>query len=135
MRAHTPTHPRGRPGARLTLARRRPSGLIQIAIAYLFVELPFLASSMLSTIVYLWAREYAEQVISIFGLFNVQAFYFPWVRGRVARTPGLGSRALVAAWPREAAKAAAEVAGRRHAVRSTHHHAAPGRRCSSRSVS
>ena len=34
---------------------------------------------MLSAIVYLWSREYAEQVLNMFGLFNVQAFYFPWV--------------------------------------------------------
>ena len=35
---------------------------------------------MLASIVYIWSREYAEQVLSIFGLFEVQAFYFPWVR-------------------------------------------------------
>jgi len=55
------------------------TGLMMIAIAYIIGDQPFLASSMLSVIVYLWSREYAEQVLSIFGLFNVQAFYFPWV--------------------------------------------------------
>ena len=55
------------------------SALLMIAIAYVVGNQPFLASSMLSAIVYLWSREYAEQVLSIFGLFNVQAFYFPWV--------------------------------------------------------
>jgi len=59
------------------------SGLIMIGVVWLFGSVlggvPFLAQSMLSSIVYLWSREYSEQVISIFGLFNVQAFYFPWV--------------------------------------------------------
>merc|ERR1719440_802862 len=48
-------------------------------LAYGIGQQPFLASSMLSSIVYLWSREYSEQVLSIFGLFNVQGFYFPWV--------------------------------------------------------
>jgi len=55
------------------------TGLLQIAVAFFLVDLPILAQSMLSVLVYLWAREYAEQVVSVFGLFNVQAFYFPWV--------------------------------------------------------
>ena len=55
------------------------SGLIMLAVAYFLGNQPFLASSMLSSIVYLWSREYAEQTLSMFGLFNVQAFYFPWV--------------------------------------------------------
>ena len=55
------------------------AGVVMVAIAYLLGGVPFLAQSMLSTLVYLWSREYSEQVISIFGLFNVQAFYFPWV--------------------------------------------------------
>jgi len=50
-----------------------------VAIAYILGSMPFLAQPMLSAIVYLWSREYADQVVSIFGLFNVQAFYFPWV--------------------------------------------------------
>ena len=54
-------------------------GLIQIAVAFVMGSMPFLSSAMLSSIVYLWSREYAEQVLSIFGLFNVQGFYFPWV--------------------------------------------------------
>jgi Derlin-2/3 len=54
-------------------------GLVQLAIAYCIGQQPFLASSMLSAIVYLWSREYAEQTLSMFGLFNVQGFYFPWV--------------------------------------------------------
>ena len=55
------------------------AGLIMVGIAYVLGGVPFLSQSMLSTLVYLWSREYSEQVISIFGLFNVQAFYFPWV--------------------------------------------------------
>ena len=55
------------------------TGIMLTAVAYVLGNQPFLASSMLSVIVYLWSREYAEQVLSIFGLFNVQAFYFPWV--------------------------------------------------------
>jgi len=54
-------------------------GLMMIGIAYFLGNQPFLASSMLSVIVYLWSREFAEQTLSMFGLFNVQAFYFPWV--------------------------------------------------------
>ena len=70
------------------------TGLIQVAVAYLLVEMPFLSQSMLSVLVYLWAREYAEQVVSVFGLFNVQAFYFPWVRCRHhCRPPALESAA------------------------------------------
>merc|ERR1719231_368008 len=41
--------------------------------------MPFLAQAMLEVIVYLWSRQFATQLISIFGLFTVQAFYFPWV--------------------------------------------------------
>lgn len=55
------------------------TGLLMVAVAYLLIEMPILSNSMLSVLVYLWAREYAEQVVSIFGLFNIQAFYFPWV--------------------------------------------------------
>jgi len=54
-------------------------GLVQMGVAFVLGNVPFLAQALLSSIVYLWSREYAEQVISIFGLFNVQAFYFPWV--------------------------------------------------------
>jgi len=54
-------------------------GLVQVAVAFAIVPLPFLAQGLLSSIVYLWSREYADQVLSIFGLFNVQGFYFPWV--------------------------------------------------------
>ena len=72
-------------------------GLLQVAIAYVLGSLWFLAQAMLSSIVYLWSREYAEQVLSIFGLFNVQAFYFPWVRPppptRVPGRPGRSARA------------------------------------------
>ena len=62
------------------------TGLLQVIVAYLLVEMPFLSQSMLSVLVYLWAREYAEQVVNVFGLFNVQAFYFPWVRQRTPRS-------------------------------------------------
>lgn len=41
--------------------------------------LPFLAQALLSSVVYLWARLNPTQPLSIFGLFTVQAFYFPWV--------------------------------------------------------
>jgi Derlin-2/3 len=55
-------------------------GLVMQVVVWLMGSgVPFLAQSMLSSLVYLWSREYAEQIISIFGLFNVQAFYFPWV--------------------------------------------------------
>lgn len=55
-------------------------GAVQVSVAFLLGGLPFMAQSMLTAVVYLWSREYAETVLSIFGLFNVQAFYFPWVR-------------------------------------------------------
>jgi len=55
------------------------TGLALSAIAYVMGEMPFLSQAMLSVLVYIWSREYSEQVLSIFGLFNVQAFYFPWV--------------------------------------------------------
>jgi len=54
-------------------------GLILAGVAYILGDMPFLSQAMLSVLVYLWSRENAEQVLSIFGLFNVQAFYFPWV--------------------------------------------------------
>ena len=60
-------------------------GAVQVTVALLLGGLPFMANSMLSAVVYLWSREYAEQVLSIFGLFNVQAFYFPWVRDETSR--------------------------------------------------
>jgi len=53
-------------------------GIVHMAVGYV-LGVPFLAQAMLSSIVYIWSREYAEQVLSIFGLFEVQAFYFPWV--------------------------------------------------------
>merc|ERR1719378_1623655 len=55
------------------------TGLILCTVAYALGEIPFMSQAMLSVLVYLWSREYSEQVLSIFGLFNVQAFYFPWV--------------------------------------------------------
>ena len=65
------------------------SGIIMMAVTWLgggmLGPVPFLSNSMLSSIVYLWSREYSEQVISIFGLFNVQAFYFPWVRAGASK--------------------------------------------------
>jgi len=54
------------------------TGLIQIVINYFMFGMPFLSQSMLSVIVYVWAREYADQILSMFGLFNIQGFYFPW---------------------------------------------------------
>lgn len=55
------------------------TGLIMVGVAYIMGPMPVLSSSMLAAIVYLWSREYSEQTISIYGLFHVQAFYFPWV--------------------------------------------------------
>jgi Derlin-2/3 len=55
------------------------AGLIMVGVSYLVGPMPILSQSMLSSIVYLWSREYSETVISIYGMFNVQAFYFPWV--------------------------------------------------------
>lgn len=54
-------------------------GALMLVVAYCLGNQPFLASSMLSSIVYLWSREHSEQTLNIFGLFNVQGFYFPWV--------------------------------------------------------
>ena len=59
------------------------SGAVMLALSFVGVVGPqhsqVMSTSMLAAIVYLWSREYSEQTISIFGLFNVQAFYFPWV--------------------------------------------------------
>ena len=48
------------------------TGLLMTVVAWLLGDQPFLASSMLSMMVYLWSREFAEQTLSMFGLFNVQ---------------------------------------------------------------
>jgi len=53
-------------------------GLICTLVAFV-MELPFLAPALLSSIVYMWSRVFATQQISVFGLFEVEAFYFPWV--------------------------------------------------------
>jgi len=53
--------------------------LVLTAIAFLIGDMPFLAPALLSSIVYLWSRINPTQPLSIFGLFTVQAFYFPWV--------------------------------------------------------
>ena len=66
------------------------AGLIMTLIAYVMGSIPFLAQSMLSTIVYLWSREYAEQTLSIFGLFSVQAAQ----RSRGARSASSSSAPL-----------------------------------------
>mmetsp|Transcript_16095 Transcript_16095/g.39825 ORF Transcript_16095/g.39825 Transcript_16095/m.39825 type:complete len:235 (+) Transcript_16095:34-738(+) len=55
------------------------TGLVLVGLAYVMGDSPVLSQQMLSVLVYLWSRENSEQVLSIFGLFNVQAFYFPWV--------------------------------------------------------
>ena len=54
-------------------------GMIQAAAAYMLGGIPFLSQAMLSALVYVWSREYADTVLSVFGLFNVQGFYWPWV--------------------------------------------------------
>ena len=48
-------------------------------VAFCLGDQPFLAPSMLSALVYLWSREFSEQQLSMYGLFNVQGFYLPWV--------------------------------------------------------
>ena len=50
-----------------------------LGVAFVLGEQPFLATSMLSALVYLWSREFSEQQLSMYGLFNVQGFYLPWV--------------------------------------------------------
>ena len=77
-------------------------GAVQVTVALLLGGLPFMANSMLSAVVYLWSREYAEQVLSIFGLFNVQAFYFPWVRDETSRKEHLPPPAPSKRNPRDA---------------------------------
>jgi len=54
-------------------------GAIQATIAYAIGGIPFLSQAMLSALVYVWSREHADTVLSVFGLFNVQGFYWPWV--------------------------------------------------------
>jgi Derlin-2/3 len=54
-------------------------GALQAAVAYVLGGIPFLSQAMLSALVYLWSREHADTVLSVFGLFNVQGFYWPWV--------------------------------------------------------
>jgi len=54
-------------------------GAVQAVVAYVLGGLPFLSQAMLSAIVYVWSREFADTVLSVFGLFNVQGFYWPWV--------------------------------------------------------
>ena len=54
-------------------------GAIMILVAFLVTGSPVLSQAMLSAIVYIWSREYAETVLSVFGLFQVQGFYWPWV--------------------------------------------------------
>ena len=48
-------------------------GAVQAVVAYVLGGLPFLSQAMLSAIVYVWSREFADTVLSVFGLFNVQA--------------------------------------------------------------
>ena len=55
------------------------AGLVMLGVAFVLGEQPFLATSMLSALVYLWSREFSEQQLSMYGLFNVQGFYLPWV--------------------------------------------------------
>lgn len=68
--------------------------VLMTAVAYVLGNQPFLASSMLSAIVYLWSREYAEQVLSIFGLFNVQVALRrrPRTAGGAPLSVGVGRR-------------------------------------------
>ncbi|KAJ1621976.1 Der1-like family-domain-containing protein [Pavlovales sp. CCMP2436] len=53
--------------------------LVLTVVAGLMGNVPFLSQSLISSIVYLWARLNPTQPLSMFGLFTVQAFYFPWV--------------------------------------------------------
>ncbi|KMZ74387.1 Derlin-1 [Zostera marina] len=38
----------------------------------------FLGSSMVFMLIYIWSREYHNTKISIYGIFQMKAFYFPW---------------------------------------------------------
>jgi len=53
------------------------------------IDTRMLAPALLSAVVYLWSRVNPTQPLSVFGLFTVQAFYFPWVL--VAMTVLMGS--------------------------------------------
>ena len=44
-----------------------------------FAGFMLLSQPLLTAIVYLWSREFADSVLSVFGLFQVQGFYWPWV--------------------------------------------------------
>lgn len=50
--------------------------------------LPVLSSGLLSSIVYLWSRNAPTQPVSIFGMFTVQAFYFPWALALITMLMG-----------------------------------------------
>ena len=47
-------------------------GLVMVAVDF-FLAIPFLASGLLTAVVYLWSREYADQVLSII---DVRRAYF-----------------------------------------------------------
>ena len=82
-------------------------GAVQAVVAYVLGGLPFLSQAMLSAIVYVWSREFADTVLSVFGLFNVQAPLRPHHRYRPAppaqRRPAPPSvdalRRHACAWP------------------------------------
>lgn len=53
-------------------------GFLQLFFSY-YLMMPFLAISMLFVIIYLWSREFANETISVYNLFNIEGFYLPWV--------------------------------------------------------
>lgn len=44
-----------------------------------FFSFPILSPALVTMVVYLWSRAYPNQNVSIYGLFSVPAFYFPWL--------------------------------------------------------
>lgn len=53
--------------------------MVLFNVASIFLGLQFCARPLVFTILYLWARNNSTQMVSIWGMFQVQAFYLPWV--------------------------------------------------------
>lgn len=49
-----------------------------ISLAFPSLGMQFCGSSLVFTILYLWARNFGTQEVSIWGLFPIKAFYLPW---------------------------------------------------------
>ncbi|KAG5558306.1 hypothetical protein RHGRI_008287 [Rhododendron griersonianum] len=43
-----------------------------------FLSSPFMASSLVFMIIYVWGREFPNERIDVHGLFQVKGFYLPW---------------------------------------------------------